>query len=251
MAWYLVGITIMDIQEYSKHFELESKHFWFEGRRIILAKRLKHILKDKNIKILDGGCGTGSNFSCLTDYGIVFGADNSRIAIQFAKKQNKKLVASTIENLPFKQNAFDIIVLLDVLEHIELEHSALLTIKKTLKNKGYLIITVPAFNFLWSSHDKANHHKRRYTYIMLKRTLQQAGFHIEKLSYISFFLFPFIFTVRVIRNFCFLKKTTSDLAPANNILNNILIFLYYIEAWLLEYISFPFGTSLLCIAQKY
>ncbi|MFA5033775.1 MAG: class I SAM-dependent methyltransferase [bacterium] len=240
----------MDIREYSKHFELESKHFWFKGRRAIISKRLEHIVKNKNIKILDGGCGTGGNSSCLADYGIVFGIDNSRVAIQFAKNQNKKLLVSTIEDLPFKRNAFDIIVLLDVLEHIDLENPALVTIKKTLKNKGYLIITVPAFNFLWSSHDKASHHKRRYTYATLKKTLQQAGFRIEKLSYMSFFLFPFICMIRVMRNFCFLKKTTSDLVPTNNMLNNVLTSLYYIEAWLLGHISFPFGTSLLCIAKK-
>ncbi|MDD2890031.1 MAG: class I SAM-dependent methyltransferase [bacterium] len=240
----------MDAREYSKHFELESKHFWFKGRRIILSKSLKNIVKSKDIKILDGGCGTGGNTSCLANHGIVFSADNSRIAIQFAKGENKRLVVSTIESLPFKQNTFDIIVLLDVLEHIKSEDFAILTIKKALKNKGYLIITVPAFNFLWSSHDKASHHKRRYTYATLKKTLQRAGFRIEKLSYMSFFLFPFICMIRIMRNFCFLNKTTSDLVPINNILNNALTSLYYIEAWLLGHISFPFGTSLLCIAKK-
>jgi SAM-dependent methyltransferase len=178
----------MDVAEYRKMYELEGKYWWWVGRRRILRTILNK-LSLGSIVILDVGCGTGANLSCLRDYGTVTGVDISESAIDFCKKRGfNNVVQGDAEKLDFEDNTFDLITALDLLEHLD-DNRALGEFHRVLKPAGYLVVTAPAFDFLWSQHNEALHHKRRYTRGGLRNVLESHGFVIEKLSCWNTFLF--------------------------------------------------------------
>jgi len=247
----------LEKEEYRKHFELEERFWWFVGKREIIETIFKcyNVIKDGESNLLDIGCGTGLNLKIFQEYINSFGCDLSDEAIYFCKKRNlKKIVKSNAEKLPFKNEIFHIVTLLDVLYHknIQSDINVLRETKRVLKKDGYLIITDSAFNFLLSRHDIAFHARERYTKEKLSIKLKENRFFILKLSYFIFFLFPIVLSVRFIERLTLNKniKPESNLKPINNMLNKILIHILRMEAFLIRYLNFPFGSSLLCLAKK-
>jgi len=247
----------LEKEEYRKHFELEETFWWFVGRREIIETILEcqNVIKDRENNLLDIGCGTGFNLTIFQKYINSFGCDLSDEAIYFCKKRNlKRIVKSDAGELPFKNETFHFVTLLDVLYHknIQSDIKVIREAKRALKKNGCLIITDSAFNFLSSRHDKALHTRERYTKEKLKRKLKENGFFVLKLSYFNFFLFPIVLIVRFYDRLMLNKniKPESNLKPINNVLNKILIYILRMEAFLMRYLNFPFGSSLLCLAKK-
>jgi len=184
----------MDPRAYEVVHELEESHWFFVARRRILACLLDDLLeRQDHPAILDVGCGTGATVSLLEHYGTVTAIDVSVQAIQYCKEQGRsRLCQADGSCLPFANESFDLVTALDLLEHLEDESEGLEGLRRVLKNGGRMLLSVPAFMFLWSDFDRFSGHHRRYSKEELKRKVEQAGFEVTKLSYFNMILFPVV-----------------------------------------------------------
>lgn len=238
---------------YKKFNQVEDKHWWFQARKEIVIKLIDRYYKLKhNAKVLDLGCGTGMMLNYLSKYGKVFGLDNNLEAIKYSKKkspQAKIIFGSLPDHLP--KEKFDLITALDLIEHIDKDTDGLEAISNILKPKGILIITVPAYQFLWSGQDKLSRHKRRYTLSELKIKLKQAGFEIKKISYYNTMLFLPAALVKFLNKFIWQGSPKSHFEKMPNcIINQMLKMIFSSEKHLLPFLNFPFGVSIIAIASK-
>lgn len=236
---------------YQDLYSLEKRHWWHLAKRKTVGQLLKEFVAHKNIKILDIGCGTGENLHFFSKFGQVWGVDVSQQAVNYCKKRgltHVKIAAS--DQLPFSQKSFDVVTLLDVLEHVE-EKPTLHQIAKILKPKGILIITVPAYPWLWSSWDKVLHHKRRYTKASLTTALQQNGFQVRKISYLYAFLVIPAKIIRLMKSvFSVNTSYSSDFKLSSPLINRIFLKITDWERLFALRYSLPFGTSIICLAVK-
>lgn len=238
---------------YEKMAEFEDSHFWFVGREQICLSLIDSIMHNSAERILDYGCGTGKLLERLQKTykeKEIYGADISDKALDYCRKRG----ASNVFNLKkaeHQANYFDLVTCLDVLEHVREDVDLLIQIRKLIRNEGRLLITVPAYEFLWSGEDYVSSHIRRYTRRMLKRKLSQAGFHISKISYFNTFLFlPLVFVLLTKRIFRPKTMYASDVQDVNSFVNKVFTKIFASERWFLKYISLPFGASIIAIAKK-
>ena len=242
----------MDSSLYLQMRELEDCHWWFVGRRAIVASQLESSALPTDSNILDLGCGTGGNLEMLTQFGKVVGVELDEQAAQLARERG---VAAVIrgklpDGLPLAEGTFQCITLLDVLEHIADDRATLETVNALLGPDGRVLITVPAFPFLWGPHDEAHHHQRRYRAKQLRDLLEASGFEITTLSYCNTWLFPVAALVRLLRK-CFPRGDVgSELVLPPAPLNTLLAKLFASERYLLRHMNLPFGISLLAVAKK-
>jgi len=242
----------MNNKEYEKLYKFEQFYWWHVGRRDILNFFLKKFLNKKGIQILEIGCGTGGNLEILSNLGEVTGLDVSKYALDFCRKRGvNNLALGRAEKTNFPSESFDLILMLDVLEHIKDDKKAIGETRRILKEGGYFLVTVPAYQFIWSEHDEILGHYRRYSISDFSKKLEEAGFDIIKISYFVSLLFPVILGYRILRKILFpkSKKNTAYVVLPKPI-NNFFIYLLKLEGLLLKYFNLPFGTSILCIAQK-
>ena len=243
----------MNPSEYGEMYKLESFYWWFVARRQLLDVLAKEASSEFNQPlILDVGCGTGINYSVLSKYGATVATDFAKEALEFSQARGiADLVRSRVETLPFNSASFDIITALDMLEHIDDDLRAMEELRRILKHDGLLIITVPAYGFLWSEHDEALHHRRRYAASELRNKLTRAGFDVERISYYITFLF---FPILIMRFFQSIFKRSVQPKTSHIILprwvNSLLIGILAIERFILKRMNFPFGVSLVCLATR-
>ena len=229
----------------------EKNHWWFFGRRKILELFLKKIKLKKNAKILEIGCGTGSNLKILKNYGLLSAMEPSEDAINYLRK--KDLTGITFnkgkcpEDINF-EDKFDLICMFDVLEHIEEDKETLSNIIKGLKNNGRLFITVPAYQWLWSQHDIKLMHKRRYNKDTLKKLIKNFEIKIEHITYFNTILFPLALLDRIAKKI--IKNNSKNNKFPNFFLNALFKTIFSFEKILLKFFYFPFGLSLLLIVKK-
>ncbi len=231
-------------------YKMETTHWWSAGKRRIVQDSLTMLTVNSG-KILDIGCGTGIILETFKNHGCIVGVDNSEHALKFCKlrKQFRLIQANIEEQLPFKQNMFDVVFAFDVLEHLNNDACVMNELYRVCKEGSYVIITVPAYQFMWSKHDESLHHKRRYSKKALKKVVQDAGFTLKKLSYFNTILFPLIFAFRI--SHIFRREVKSDFyLPIPSFINWILLSLFSMEKYFLRRVNLPFGLSLLCIAKK-
>ena len=206
--------------------------------------------KTPKSRILNIGCGTGGTVDMLEKYGTTDNVDISDEAIRFMKNGGyKRLYKVDGIALPFKDNTYDAVCAFDVLEHISKESAALKEWRRVLKPGGALIITVPAYQWLWSNHDVSLHHKRRYTNKRLKLAAKRAGFKVQKNSYAIVFSLPMIAGFRLINNVLGSSSETSYVNVPKS-LNSFFVRLLYMEAGLHRVLSFPAGTSVITTLRK-
>lgn len=235
---------------YADLYELEEKHWWHIAKRENVETLLLRYLDIKRPKILDIGCGTGKNIEAFSAIGPTFGIDKSTEAIDYCKKRGiETVVLGSAEETPLLSNSFDVVTLLDVLEHTD-DRKTLKEIYRILKQGGLLVITVPAFPWLWSRWDEVLHHKRRYTKQSLIRTLSTYNFRILKISYMFSFLLLPTYVIRSIKSWVSRKNYSSDFRLNNPVVNLVFLALSKIESFFVKNWSVPFGTSLICIARK-
>ena len=247
----------MDISLYKDFYNLATKHWWFVARRKIVFSMIDRYLPDrKQLKILDAGCGTGSNLKELEKYGRAIGIDISEEAVKFCKLRGCKNVhkVNQEESLFFEDNAFDLIASMDTIEHIDDDCAALAEYYRIIKKGGILLVTVPAYDFLWGPHDEVNDHKRRYIAKELKNKVKKAGFTVKKMTYFDTFLFPFFVLARtghrVSKMVNSRHEPRSDLKMHHPWINYLLKTIFSLEDPLLKKLNFPYGVSLLCVAEK-
>lgn len=240
---------------YSQIHEIEQNHWWYVARRKIIFDWVLQTLNEYiSPKILDIGCGTGFNVELLQTYGCqqVTGLDFSGAALGFCQSRRlARLVCSDGTRPPFCHQYFDIIMALDLIEHLADDMLAIQELARILKPGGSLIIFTPAFNFLWSLQDELGQHYRRYTAGELRRKLESAGLSIQKLTYANSFLFPLIWAGRIALRLSgnnIQGTSENDLHPGWS--NNLLQTIFAAERPLLRHVNLPFGVSLLCVAKK-
>ncbi|MDP3234855.1 MAG: class I SAM-dependent methyltransferase [Myxococcales bacterium] len=245
----------MDTTLYDAHARLDDEHWWFLGRRSIVRDALKRHLHPfpGTRRILDAGCGTGGNLPMLAEFGDVTGVELEPMAVEIARQRTGGLMrileGGIPEGLP-KGETFDVITMFDVLEHLDDPVGAVNALRELLSPSGQLVITVPAFQFLWSKHDDLNHHKRRYDFAELKRHLEQGGMKVGFHSYFNSLLFGPVAAVRVFRKLVPGAERENDYGSGGRITNWALTKLFSAERHVASRVPVPFGVSLLAIATR-
>jgi SAM-dependent methyltransferase len=244
----------MDAALYPQMAAVEDAHWWFAGRRAICERMLDRIHLRSDAAILEVGCGTGGNFPMLARRGRLYAMDLDESAVGFAASRGlAKLARGSLPNeLPFAARRFDLVVMTDVLEHLADDRGSLCAVRSSLEPGGWLLVTVPALSWLWSPHDAAHHHQRRYRAIELRRLLRDCGFTIEYLSYYNFLLFPAIAGVRLMQwlfAYVPIGSRKHDLTMPSRIVNAALFHLFASERLMLGSFRPPIGVSLIAIAH--
>jgi len=243
----------MQEHTYPIMFEVEGRHWWFLGRRQIIASFVERICKDLGKPepgILDVGCGTGANLQMLADFGVAEGVDVSDEALEFCRARGlAKVKQGAAEALPYEDASFDLVTGLDVVEHLDDDVAGLREMHRVLRPRGRALLFVPAFMFLWGVQDDISHHRRRYTVNELRTRLAEAGLTVERATYANITFFMPILIGRVI-----MRLTGVRPASENNItigaLNGLLGWILGSERWWLRWLNFPFGVSIVCVAQR-
>lgn len=232
--------------------DTEACHWWFSARRVLLSSIISRLTLSSNARILEIGSGTGGNLEMLSAFGRVSALEMDETARSIANK--KTLDRFDIRagfcptDIPFTNEKFDLICLFDVLEHIEKDFATLVAIKKLLADGGRILVTVPAYQWLWSKHDEFLHHKRRYSASDLRKKIIAAGLSAEKLSYFNMLLFPLAVSARLKDRLLEAPSASGTGIPAAP-LNELLYRIFSAERHLLEKMSLPFGVSLLAILR--
>ena len=240
-----------NLTPYDVESRVESFHWWFVGRRKLLKSILSFIDVPIDCLTLDIGCGTGSNLRALVSAGLyAIGLDRSIYALTLVRsKEAFTLLGGDLNNLPIKTKSVGVIIAMDILEHLEDDSNGISECYRALSEGGLLILTVPAFKFLWGIQDVVTGHKRRYSKREIKNKLRRAGYDILRSSYFNFFLFfPILITRRMIH---LLRLNIRSENEVNSpLINFFLKAIFSLEIQGLKLFSFPFGVSIFCIARK-
>lgn len=228
---------------------LEDRHWWFTARRSLLTSELRRIPWPEHAEILEIGCGTGGNLAMLSQFGQVRGLESEPAARELARAKQPFPVdpGALPEDLPYAKKAFDGIAMLDVLEHIQDDRAALRAVRRVLRPTGFILLSVPALPWLWSGHDEAHHHFRRYTRASLEAMLRDAGWQPTRIRYFNSLLLPLIVLARAINRW---RGTTgSDLTLPAPPLNFLFHQIFAAERFCPRWCAFPAGASLLAVAR--
>ena len=241
----------MERAVFDRMAELDQDHWWFLARRRILDRLIRRVVRPPNdAHILEVGCGTGHNLAMLGRYGHLDACELDKCARALASKRLGRQVR--IAKLPdltmFKRNGYDLIALLDVLEHVPDDLASLRAIHMRLRPGGALLLTVPANKWMWSAHDAAHHHYRRYTKKELKDLFLRSGLEVQLLSYFNTLLFPPIALARIIGKITG-KQAADDKLPGDAV-NSILDRIFGIEGVLIGRLPMPFGVSLVAVVRR-
>jgi SAM-dependent methyltransferase len=242
----------MNPEAYLEMADTEARHWWFCGRRAVLASLIRQFKLRADARILEIGAGTGGNLLMLSAFGKVSALemDDKARAIATEKTGGRFDIrpGSCPANIPFGDDQFDLICLFDVLEHIDDDVGTLVALKRMMAPRGHVLITVPAYRWLWSEHDEFLHHKRRYTASGLRRIVDAAALRVERMSYYNTLLFPLAAAVRLKERL--LKHSTAQArsvhaAPINGWFARV----FGAERFLLGKFNLPYGVSLVAILR--
>jgi SAM-dependent methyltransferase len=230
----------------------EDGHWWFVARRRILRDVLRKLVPLPNGKrLLEAGCGTGGNLAMLEDFGRVSAFEPDAGARELARRKGAVHVSEgrLPTDVPFEEESFDLVVALDVLEHIDDDLAGLRALRDRLRPGGWMVITVPAFSFLWSHHDVVHHHKRRYRKKELIRLASETGLSLVTATYFNTLLFPVIAAVRFVKNLLGRESADDAVVPPRPV-NGILTAVFASERHLVGRITLPVGVSILMVARR-
>lgn len=220
---------------YQELYELEDRHWWFRSRRRFVWGLLRRAGVTSASRILDAGCGTGRNLVEFGRLGPAEGVDFSEEAVAFCRRRGLAGVRqATVEELPFPDGRFDLIIATDVIEHLDDDRRALAELRRVAAPGGRVIITVPAYRWLWSHHDESHHHKRRYTLRGLRGPMEASGWNTQVSSYYYSAMLPAVAAVRAARRLRSGENGRSDLSLTPPGLNRILELPVRAEAAIVE-----------------
>lgn len=243
----------MDPSLYHAFYEVEDRHWWFQGRRTLIATVLPEAMEGLPAprRLLDVGCGTGGMLPVLAPHGTVTGIDSEPLALGYCRQRGFTDVHLQEGYEPAAP--FDVLTLFDVLEHVPDERVFLSRLYGWLRPGGRILVTVPAFQWLWSRHDDLNHHQRRYTRARLRLALESAGFVVRRTSYFNTLLFPLVVCTRALE-----RLRPAGPGDAREVLGHLKIgalnaplsALFGAERLWLRRGDFPFGVSALALGAK-
>jgi SAM-dependent methyltransferase len=243
----------MKAEEYRNMAALDQRHWYFLGMSglmlAILDTRYRAV---KALHILDAGSGTCWFTQALATYGNVTALDISTEALSVCRARGVKgLIQADVAQIPVKDGEFDLVVCSEVLyhEYVKDDVAVMKEFYRILKPGGRVLIKVPAHMYLFSKHDAMNLTKRRYEPNQLKEIFEASGFEIERMTYANFFLYPAIFLKRKLER---LSKgaAESDIKETSKPVNRLLLAVLRAEAFLLRFVNFPQGSSLICLGRK-
>lgn len=256
---------IVETSMYHRFAAVESAHWWFQGRRRIVAELLRDYLVDHpgtesgNLRILDIGAGTGEMVAMIREFGNVVAIDDSDDAVAYCRQRHPVGVSVRCGRVPEAltgDEVFDVVTAFDVLEHIEDDVATLRAVRQVLVPGGRMLLTVPAYQLLWSHHDVYAGHLRRYRRDRLRDVIRRAGgFRVDRMAYFNTLLFLPALAVRVTdrwRRWLVPRPTeTSDPhlalppAPVNRALRTV----FAAESRMLRHVDLPFGVSLIALCR--
>lgn len=240
----------------------EDRHWWFASRtRALLSVLDRYVGPDAEREVLDVGAGAGNMIHHLAHYGRVIGVDNNPRPIAVARARGYDVSLGDAHHLPFEDERFGLVALLDTMEHCPDDLAVLRECYRVTRPRGFLIVTVPAFMWLWSHNDVLNNHQRRYTAGELRTRLREVGYRMRYLSYNNFLVFPLAASTILIRRWLGHQSNLVsphfdddayqvEMEPTPPLLNAILAGVGRVEAVLLRRITLPIGTSIIGLAER-
>lgn len=237
----------MDVRAIDEMAALEDVHWWFLGKRLLVST----MLPPPAGPALDFGCGTGAILRTLAADRPAVGADQSLEALQHcARRGLPALVRAGATSVPFRTGTFGLITALDVIEHVDDDLGLLRDLRRALRPGGHLLAAVPAYQALWSRHDEALGHRRRYDRGGLERVLRAAGFEVDRITYTNMFALPPAALWRLLGRLRPNAPVTTDFEASSGPLNAFLYGLYRLEARLVARWRLPFGLSVFALARN-
>jgi SAM-dependent methyltransferase len=240
----------MDRIVYQQMAELDDRHWWYRARRRILAELVRReVQPPAGARILEIGCGTGQNLATLARFGHVDGLElDDEMRALSEKRLGRKIMRSPLPEIDeVKDAGYDLIGAFDVIEHIDDDHAALAAIATKLKPGGKFMMTVPAHPWMWTAHDVANHHKRRYSKRALKALIDGSPLRLDKIGYFNSLLFPVAVAERAVSKLRGKDDGNVSLPPAP--LNSALEAVFASERYLVGRLPLPPGLSLFAVAS--
>jgi SAM-dependent methyltransferase len=241
----------MERKVYEQMAMLDSRHWWFTARRRILDGVIERIVRPpKDARILELGAGTGHNLAMLSRFGQVEASELDPVARELASERlGRPVVEAALPDLSmFPADSYDLIALLDVLEHVTDDNGSLAAIRERLKPGGALLLTVPINPWMWSAHDVVHHHHRRYRKSEVRKLALDAGYEIDMLSPFNSLLVPPIAAVRLAGKLT--SNDDSDDAMPSAPVNKALDFIFGLERGLVGRVALPFGVSLVAVLRR-
>ena len=241
----------MERKVYEQMAQLDSRHWWFTARRRILDGLIERVVRPpENARILELGAGTGHNLAMLSRFGRVEASELDPVARELASERlGRPVLEAALPDLSmFPADSYDLIALLDVLEHVPDDSGSLRSIYTRLKPGAALLLTVPINPWMWSAHDVAHHHHRRYRKQEIRKLAEEAGYRIELLSPFNSLLFPPIAAVRLAGKLT--GKDDSDDAMPSPLVNSVLDTVFGLERGLIGRLPMPFGVSLVAVLRR-
>ncbi len=236
--------------DYSEQYiHLWKNHWWWKSRHELVMRAIRKLRKkrkasDEEWRLLDIGCGGGVAFDDFSRFGSISGIEPDPHLAHAIPKWEDRIEQRFFDASYVPEEKFDLVLLLDVLEHIEQDEDALLALKKILRPNGAAIITVPALMSLWSAHDEVNHHFRRYTAANLRTLLTSTGFRVERLHYFFSWSLPLMFVRKLVAR----KKANYSISvprwPVNEIFKSMTNFENFLRRF---HVQSPLGSSLFAL----
>lgn len=240
----------MDRIVYDRMAAHDSTHWWYRARREILSD---YLAREGHLppaaRILEIGCGTGHNLAMLARFGTVEAIEIDPAARAIASARLGRPVGDApLPELPgIERGAYDLIAVLDVVEHIQDDVAALAAMRACLKPGGKILITVPAHQWMWSAHDVVNHHYRRYSKAGLARVIAAAGLKPRKLGYFNSLLFPLAAASRIAGRLT--GKDDSDDSPPPAPVNALFEAVFGLERHLVGRVPMTPGVSIITLTE--
>jgi SAM-dependent methyltransferase len=231
------------------HIEEDRRHWYFRGRLAMLLTALERTLPAAPCRVLELGCGTGNVLQALGRFGDAVGVERDPELRAVGAAAGLDIRAGALpDDVPVPGGWADAVLLLDVIEHFDDDVAALRAAREAVRPGGLVMVTVPAYAWLWSGHDVALGHRRRYTARRLRTVIDAADLRVERLSYFNAVLFPAIAAARLAKRV--LGRSSHDLHRPSPFVNEILTRLFALERHVALRPGLPFGSSLLAIARR-